>query len=387
MSARVVIAGAGVLGLATAHALVEAGVRDVVVLERAAPGAGATGRSGALVRSNYDNPVEARLAAHSLAFYRDFARLMGGSPVFSPVGLLVMVAPERAEAMARLAALQRSWGVDIEAVDARAARERAPRLRVEDAGLVLHQPDAGCCDANAVLAGYLRRLAEAGVDIRLSRPARAPILRGGRAVGFETDEGPVEGDAIVVAAGVWSNALLPPGLDLGLEPRLTRVASFRPLEFTRPDHPTIIDTIQEAWFRPLGAGTVLVGSETGVVPGVDPEAVPSSAPDEIVERYRSVLARRFAVSPHAAPRGAWAGAFMLSPDHRPVVGPAPGIPGLHLMTGDSGGAFKTAPALGLGLAQTILSGAATSVDLAGLSPDRLLARARPSPARRATVSR
>lgn len=375
------------LGLATAYALVELGIRDVVVLERTIPGAGATGRSGALLRSNYDNPVEARLAEHSLAVFRDFARRVGANCDFRPVGLVVAAAHEQVASLTLLAAEQRSWGVGIVAIDPAAARDLVPGLRTDDVGLFLHQPDAGCCDANAVVSAYYRRLIDAGVDIRLTCPALAPIFRGGRVRGFETADGPVEGDAIVIAAGVWTNQLLPTGVDLGLVPHLTRVASFRPFEFSQRNMPIIIDTVQEAWFRPLGEGSILVGSESGILVGVDPDAVPSTAPNDLVERYRRILARRLAVSPWAAPRGAWAGAFMQSPDQRPIVGPIPGMEGLYVLSGDSGGAFKTAPALGLALAETILCGTAISIDIAGLAPDRLLPHMRQPELRGATVSR
>ncbi len=375
------------LGLATAYALVELGMRDVVMLERAIPGAGASGRSGALLRSNYDNPVEARLAEHSLAVYRDFARQVGANCDFRAVGLIVAARHEQAASLTRLAAEQQGWGVGIVAIDPAAAQGLVPGLRTDDVGLFLHQPDAGCCDANAVVIAYYRRLIDAGVDIRLCCPALAPICRGGRVRGFETADGPVEGDAVVIAAGIWTNRLLPTDLDLGLVPHLTRVASFRPFEFSQDDVPTIIDIVQDSWFRPLGGGTILVGSESGVLANVDPDAVPSTAPNDLVEHYRHILASRFAVSPWAAPRGAWAGAFMVSPDQRPVVGPVPGMEGLYILSGDSGGAFKTAPALGLALAETILCGTAISIDIAGLAPGRLLPHMRQPGIRGATVSR
>ena len=47
---------------------------------------------------------------------------------------------------------------------------------------------------------------------------------------------------------------------------------------------------------------------------------PDTAPSGLVKTYRTILARRFDVSAHAAPRGSWAGAYMMSRDERPVVG-------------------------------------------------------------------
>ena len=60
-TAEAVIIGAGVNGLSTAYQLTRKGIRPVV-LERSHIGAGATGKSGALVRAHYSNPQETQLA-------------------------------------------------------------------------------------------------------------------------------------------------------------------------------------------------------------------------------------------------------------------------------------------------------------------------------------
>jgi sarcosine oxidase subunit beta len=55
------------------------GERRVLVLDRRRLSAGATGRSGALVRSNYGNRNEARLAITSLEVFRNWNERVGGS--------------------------------------------------------------------------------------------------------------------------------------------------------------------------------------------------------------------------------------------------------------------------------------------------------------------
>ena len=49
---------------------------------------------------------------------------------------------------------------------------------------------------------------------------------------------------------------------------------------------------------------------------------------------------------------------------------AAGPDGFYLDCGHSGTGFKTAPAVGLGMAELILDGAATTVDLAPFAPGR-----------------
>ena len=63
-TAEAVVIGGGVNGLSTAYQLTRKGIRPVV-LERSHIGAGATGKSGALVRAHYTNPQETQLALAS----------------------------------------------------------------------------------------------------------------------------------------------------------------------------------------------------------------------------------------------------------------------------------------------------------------------------------
>jgi sarcosine oxidase subunit beta len=178
--------------------------------------------------------------------------------------------------------------------------------------------------------------------------------------------------AVVVAAGAWANALLHPlGLDFGLRPRLSRVCVLRPSEFEADEKlPTVVDRLEEAWFRPMPTGAILVGTERTGVLDIDPNSFPEFAPSELLDGYRGILAKRFAVSAHAAPRGAWSGVYMLSPDHRPLIGPVLDVDGMFVIAGDSGTSFKLAPAIGLGMAEVVLDGDGRSFDLASFGPER-----------------
>jgi sarcosine oxidase, subunit beta len=373
MAKDVIIIGAGILGVATAYHLAKAGAGRVSVLDRRCLGAGATGRSGALVRSNYDNETEARLAEASLDVFANFADAVGGSCGYEQVGLLVPFAQKGVDQAKALTAQQRQWGVDIRLVDRGEAKALSPHLRLDDTAILAYQPRAGYCDANATARSYYDRARDLGVTFEFDCRVRSVLTQAGKVWGVETSKGTLATGTVVAALGAWSNQLLLPlGLDLGLVPRLSRVAVFRPYEFEDAvPFPIMIDPIQEAWFRPMPGGSILVGAERGGKVGIDPERIPSVAPDRLIGLYRSTLTHRFAVAAHAAPRGAWAGAFMLSPDHRPLLGAVPQLLGLYLAGGDSGGAFKTAPAMALGLAETILHGAARSVDIADLGVERL----------------
>src|SRR4029450_14118328 len=92
-TADTVLIGGGPNGTSTAFHLACMGARNVRLLERRHLAAGATGKSGALVRMHYTNEHEARLALESLKIFRDFRNIVGGDCGFEPIGFLQNLTP------------------------------------------------------------------------------------------------------------------------------------------------------------------------------------------------------------------------------------------------------------------------------------------------------
>ena len=93
-TADVVVIGGGTNGTSTAFHLTLLGVRNVVLLERHQLAAGATGKSGALVRMHYTNETESRMAFESLKVFRNFGEVVGGDCGFEGVGFVQLVGAE-----------------------------------------------------------------------------------------------------------------------------------------------------------------------------------------------------------------------------------------------------------------------------------------------------
>src|SRR5207247_10229938 len=91
--ADVIVIGGGANGTSTAFHLATRGVRSVLLLERRHLGAGATGKSGSLVRMHYTNEAESRLAFESLKVFRDFPNVVGSDCGFEPSGFIPLRPP------------------------------------------------------------------------------------------------------------------------------------------------------------------------------------------------------------------------------------------------------------------------------------------------------
>jgi len=361
-TADIVVIGGGANGTSTAFHLALLGARNVVLLERRQLAAGATGKSGALVRMHYTNEPESRLAHASLGVFRNFGEIVGGDCGFEGVGFVQLVGHAHAAALRRNVERQQRLGIDTRVVTAAEVREILPGCETADVGAAAWEADSGFADPAATAFAFAEAARHRGATIETGVEVLRVLTTGSRVTGVETTAGRIESPVVVIVAGAWASALLAPlGLDYGLAPHRIQVSIFHwPAGFTRR-HPAVIDAIHKAWWRPEGRASTLIGVELGVAHG-DPDAFHEGVDETYVAGCRAALGARWPRFADATMRGGWAGMIMMSPDGRPIIGPL-GPAGLWGMLGDSGTSFKTSPAIGRSLAESILTGTSATADL------------------------
>jgi sarcosine oxidase, subunit beta len=361
--ADVIVVGGGVNGASTAFHLASRGVKNVLLLERRHLGAGATGKSGSLVRMHYTNEPESKLAFESLKIFRDFRNVVGGDCGFEAIGFLQLVAKGYEAALARNVARQRGLGINTEVVTPDRLTDLLPGCRTDDVGAAAWEPDSGFADPNATTFAFAEAARRLGTTIQTGCEVTRILTERGRVVGVETAAGRVDAPTVVLVPGAWAGPLLAPlGLELGLVPHRIQITIFRwPAGFARR-HCVVIDAIHQSWLRPEGTATTLIGVELGAG-HADPNSFDEGVDSDFVATCRRALAGRLPIMSEATMRGGWAGMIMMSADGRPIIDQIPSVAGLYCMLGDSGTSFKTSPAIGKCLAEWIVDGKPRTVDL------------------------
>ncbi|MEA2694495.1 MAG: glycine oxidase, partial [Acidobacteriota bacterium] len=221
---RVILAGAGVIGLSLAYELSGRGAR-VTLLERGQPGREASWAGAGILTPASPAAVSPldRLRALSLTriarWSQELQESTGIDNGFRRSGAL-----ELASTAAEVTALRESaerWhaqGVAADLLPPARLAELEPALA---AGIALACQLPG--EAQIRNPRHVQALAAAcrarGVEIRTESPVTAIDSRAGRVTGFETPAGPVEGDLFVVTAGPWSAAPLASlGIPLAIQP-------------------------------------------------------------------------------------------------------------------------------------------------------------------------
>lgn len=370
-TADVVIIGAGVHGASTAFHLAQRGAR-VIVLEREAAASGATGRSSGLVRMHYDLAIESEMAWLSFDYFTNWAQKVGGDSGFTRTGFVRIVPQEMEEALRANVADQQRIGIRTSIISAADVHELAPDLTTDDFNIAAYEPDSGYADPTSTCTTMLAAARAKGAVYHQGSPVERIEVEGGRVTGVATANGRISAPVVVLAAGAWSGALAATaGVELEIK------AWHHDTGFVaRPDPtgtilPTVIDDINELYFRPEGAGLALVGMEDGNRIDNRPGDDSRSDPD-FVEHMVDRLTRRLPSFASASYQGAHGGTDGITSDQRAVMGRF-GPDGLVLQTGFSGTGFKISPAVGLAISELILDGEAKSVDISRFDAGRFAA--------------
>ena len=368
-TADIVIIGGGVMGCSILYHLARLGITNSLLLEMDVLGSGSTGRSQAICRMHYSNPVTASMAWESLKVFANFDEAVGGASGFVKTGYLVVVEAVERPGLERNVAMQQDLSIDTSVVTASDLRELAPMVAVQDGEVLAWEPQSGYADPYLVTTSYAARAREQGAEIVLRTPALSVEVSGDRVSAVVTGDGRVETERVVVAAGPWSKReLAKVGIDLPLVPVRHQVASLaRPVE-QLPHHPTVGDIAQSFSFRPDGAAMTLMGF--GEDEEVEVDTYNQGVGMDAVAEAMCKLARRMPAMADSYFRGGWSGLFTTTPDWHPILDRVPGIEGMYCAVGFSGHGFKLSPMIGKTMAELIAHGQASSIDISPLRYSR-----------------
>ncbi|MEU3305276.1 FAD-binding oxidoreductase [Streptomyces sp. NPDC006678] len=378
-AAGVVIIGGGVIGAGIAFHLAEAGVRDVLVLERDTPASGSSGKPIGGVRAQFSDPLNIRLGQHSLRAWREFGRRPGADVGLEQVGYLFLLnRDEDVAAFGEASALQRELGVDSRLVGPREAQALCPYVDPSGFVAAAHSPGDGYALPEAAVLGYLRAARALGATV-LTHCAVTGIDRDGdvlRAV--RTPYGTVRTTTVICAAGAWSAGVAEmAGLRLPVTPLRRQIALTGPLAPRPPRIPFTLDFDSTLYFHNDNAGGLVLGlSDARQEPGFGREFS-----EEWLEPFREAAAR---VAPALAGMepagGGWAGLYEMTPDRNALIGEASGVSRFLYATGFSGHGFLQAPAVGE-IVRDLYLGREPFLDVGPLAATRFEAAPSPTAAR------
>ena len=359
-SAEVVIIGGGIVGCATAFFLSRSG-RQPLLIERADTVASATTAVSAhAIRCQFTEPENIAQTSESLRIYEQFREVIGDPSAqinLTQNGYLFASTDDADNpAFEARVARQHELGIDdVELLTGDEIRYRFPWMSNQIRVGAFRQRD-GWIDSIMAANHFLEA---SNANVALETNVVEIEMTGNHVTGVLTDRGRVATPTIVLAAGPFSRDISPEHLPLARWRRHRLVLDAD--ERIPQNAPMTIDANTGAHWRPHAGGALMAWAQPELdQPAIWPVERDPTWPDLILRSEGGVsrLCPFWSeITPDLTPDRYLftAGQYTVTPDHKPLIGPANETGGLFLNTGYSGHGIMGSPS-GSRLLADILAG-------------------------------
>jgi sarcosine oxidase subunit beta len=305
------------------------------------------------------------MSLYSIPFYASFEERLGLPCDYRPQGYLFCATDENHLAYLR-ANHQKQVAMGLKNVQLIAGdeiRSMFPQLRNDDIVGGSFCSTDGFVDPYSAMIGFATWASGHGATLwknaTVTGIARNTNSNGGS---FEvtTSRGTVSTRTVVNCAGAWAAPIAKMvGIDLPVEPLRRMLVPTEPFDQFPHTAPMIIDMSTGFHFRPEGRGFLLAWNDPEETPGYKMDFDPA-----FIEKILTRAADRVPAFENVAvnPKRAWAGLYEMTPDHHPILGESPDVPGFFFANGFSGHGVMHAPATGKILSDLILTGTTHLID-------------------------
>ena len=339
-----IVVGAGSIGLPSALALAEAGLRPLVLDGRASLGQGAHKAAIGGVRATHGDPAKVRVGLESLATFVHWQEERGDDIEWVSGGyVFVAYRVRERRAFERLLREQRRLGLDIDWLDPPALLERVPDLEREGLLGGTFSPGDGHCSTLLVGQAMAASARRAGAEFRFGEPVRELLVERGRVRGVRSERATYEAPLVINAAGAGG-----PALARVVGESLEVASELHEAGITEPVAPFLEPLVVDVRPSAGSANVYCYQARSGqVIFCLTPEPpIYGEGLAETSAFLPLVAARLVQLIPrlaHVRVRRTWRGVYPMTPDGSPLLGWSQAVEGLLHATGMCGQGLMLGP--------------------------------------------
>lgn len=373
----IVVIGGGIVGASAAYHLAKAGA-ETILIDSAHAGKATSAGAGIVAPGTSLRPLPAfyELAQPAVAYYStladDLAAVNGEGCGYETCGkLMVADTVEKAETFEEMKALfeqRRDAGMpnlgEITEISPAEAKELLPTLGDMEAAMFI--PDAARVDGRRMRDALISAAVKLGAT--LIRDDAKIEVESGKVAGVTTSTERIAVDAVVIAAGTWTNQILAPtGFELPINPQKGQI-----IHIDMPGQDTtnwpILGWGESQYQLSFGPNRVVCGATREFNSGYDTRVTPAGIKHILDEQLR--LCPGLAEGTLAEVR---VGLRPYSDDALPYMGAVPTAANTIVSSGHGPSGLQLGPYSGL-LAAELAQGLQPSADISNFRLDRPVAQ-------------
>ena len=258
---EVVVVGGGVIGVSVAYHLADAGITDVVLLERKELTSGTTWHAAGLVGQLRTSINMTQLARYTSELYRGLEAETGQATGYRQCGSISIAATaERFEELKRSASMAKVFGLEVNVLSVPEIAERYPLIQTDDLFGGIHIPSDGYANAVDITQALAKGAKSRGARIFTETKVEAILREGSKVSGVRTAVGDIRAKYVVICGGMWSRDLAASvGVNVPLHACEHYYVLFESVEGLSPELPVLRDYDACTYYK-YDAGKLLVGA-------------------------------------------------------------------------------------------------------------------------------
>ena len=321
MSYDAIIIGAGSVGVPSAMAIAEQGLKPLVIDMNASPGQGENKHAIGGVRATHSDPGKIIIGRRSLKILSTWEERHGDPIEWLKGGYTFPLYRQAdAELLKRLLPVQKSYGLNIDFIEPADLQELVPGIN--PVGLLggTYSPDDGSISPLLTINAFYRRAVDLGAEFKFKEKITGLMTDGSRVTGVRTDQGQYSAPVVVDAAGPYSREIgKMAGTDLPVTPDSHEAAITEPVKSffscmvvdIRPGP----DSKNYYFYQNRHGQVVFCITPDPPIVGTDKGATSTFLP-QVCARMVTLLPRL----KNLRVRRTWRGLYPMTPDGSPLVG-------------------------------------------------------------------
>lgn len=340
----VIIVGAGSVGVPTAMALGELGIKTLVIDKRPSPGQGENKHAIGGIRATHSAPGKILTCRRSLEVFSTWQDLYGDDIEWLKGGYVFPVYRKKDQKLLKgLLPFQKKNGLNIDFINAKTIQKLIPGINPDGLRGGTYSPDDGSISPLLCVNAFYRRALDLGVAFHFNETITEILRKDGTVVGVVTDKSKYNSPVVIDAAGPFS-----PELCSTANIEIPVISDSHEGAITEPVKPFFQCMVVDIRPAPSSKNYYFYQNKHGqVVFCITPDP-PIIGKDkrETSTFLPQVCSRMVGLLPrlkNLRVRRTWRGLYPMTPDGSPLVGWSRDLKGLLHTTGMCGQGLMLAP--------------------------------------------